>query len=366
MFALWILQGISGKSCGWGQVDSAGGRWVFNGYLEAYGALDVPRNSDQRRPSFLYSYTTTEKPALNLVYLNMAYQGRHWFAHAGLMGGSYTRENLASEPPLLRRIQEACVGWRPGSGGRLEVVAGVFPSHIGAESARGLDGYTLTRSIQADNSPYYESGIQVRFTSPDGRLGGAFLILNGWQRMAVPSRYKCPALGHSFSFTGHAWSVGSHSFVGPARPDDFRSLRLFHNLQVETFFGDRVSLLAVLDAGWAPYIAGGWWWSPALMIRYQAWKHWRLAFRGEWYQDPGRVITPPSLPDALEAGSLSLNLDGQLTRFFWWRTEFRSFWAPRPLFVSEEGALQRYYFAVTMAVIVHIEQVLRSAKTKRP
>lgn len=310
-------------------------------------------------PPFLYSYTTLEKPALNLVYLNMAYQHRRWFVSGGLMGGSYSSENLASEPPLLRRIQEACVGWRTGSDGRLEVLAGIFPSHIGAESARGLDGYTLTRSLQADNSPYYESGVQIRFTSQDGRRKGAFLILNGWQRMAVPGRYRCAAVGHSFSYLKPTWRLGSHSFVGPARPDDLRSLRLFHNLQVETFVGDHISLLTVVDVGWAPHTAGGWWWSPALMARYQLRRHWRLALRAEWYQDPGRVLTPPSLPHALNLGSFSINVDGQMTRFFLWRTEFRSFWAPQPLFVSEMDVSRRYYFAVTMAAIIHLEQVLR-------
>lgn len=297
--------------------------------------------------------------ALNLVYLNMAYECRRLFFRGGLMGGTYAWENLASEPPLLRHVQEACVGWKPGINGRTEVLAGIFPSHIGAETMRGLDGYTLTRSLQADNSPYYESGIQVRFTSPDGKHRGAFLLLNGWQRMAVPSRYRSPAFGHSFSYMGHSWKLGSHSFIGPAHQDSPRSLRIFHNFQVETTFGAHFSLLAVLDVGWAPFTAGGWWWSPTLMARFVPWPKLRLAIRSEWYQDPGRVITPPSLPFALELGGLSLNLDWRLTPVLWWRTECRSFWAPQPIFYKEDDVPTRYYFAVTTAVMVHIEHALR-------
>jgi len=300
--------------------------------------------------------------ALNLVYLNMAYEGQRLFVRGGLMGGTYAWENLASEPPLLRHIQEACVGWKPDINGRIEVLAGIFPSHIGAETVRGVDGYTLTRSIQADNSPYYESGMQVSFTSPEGKYKGAFLFLNGWQRMTVPARFRSPALGHSFSCTGRSWRLGSHSIIGPARQDDLRSLRLFHNFQMETTFGEDFSLLAVIDVGWAPFTAGGLWWSPTLMARLVPSPNWRIALRGEWFQDPARVITPSSLSTALEAGGLSFNLDWRLTPVLWWRAECRSFLAPQPLFFTEHNTPTRYYFALTTAVMAHIEQVLRPRK----
>jgi hypothetical protein len=40
-----------------------------------------------------------------------------------------------------------------------------MPSHIGFESAIGKDCATLTRSILADNSPYYEAGVKIDITS---------------------------------------------------------------------------------------------------------------------------------------------------------------------------------------------------------
>ncbi len=40
-----------------------------------------------------------------------------------------------------------------------------MPSHIGFESAVGSDCWNLTRSILAENSPYFESGIKLNYTN---------------------------------------------------------------------------------------------------------------------------------------------------------------------------------------------------------
>lgn len=58
-----------------------------------------------------------------------------------------------------------------------------MPSHIGFESAIGKDCWNLTRSILADNSPYYETGIKLGYTSKNEKLYLAGMYLNGWQRI---------------------------------------------------------------------------------------------------------------------------------------------------------------------------------------
>ncbi len=58
-----------------------------------------------------------------------------------------------------------------------------MPSHIGLESAIGKDNWTLTRSLLAENSPYFESGVKLSYTTNNNKLTVSALALNGWQRI---------------------------------------------------------------------------------------------------------------------------------------------------------------------------------------
>ena len=60
---------------------------------------------------------------------------------------------------------------------------GIMPSHIGFESAVSKDCWTLTRSMLAENSPYFESGAKLSYTTNNGKLQFSVLALNGWQRI---------------------------------------------------------------------------------------------------------------------------------------------------------------------------------------
>lgn len=60
-----------------------------------------------------------------------------------------------------------------------------MPSHLGFESAVGIDCWNLTRSILAENSPYYETGIKLNYTNKKQDLYIAFHLLNGWQKIAI-------------------------------------------------------------------------------------------------------------------------------------------------------------------------------------
>ena len=107
-------------------------------------------------------------------------------ANLSLMTGTYANANLAAEPGVLKNIFEANVGIKLSKKANLWLDAGVFSSHIGFESAIGQQCWTLTRSIVAENSPYYESGAKIGYTTNDGKLFVSGLLLNGWQHIERP------------------------------------------------------------------------------------------------------------------------------------------------------------------------------------
>nr|WP_290930803.1 outer membrane beta-barrel protein [Haliscomenobacter sp.] len=72
-----------------------------------------------------------------------------------------------------------------------------MPSHIGFESAIGKDCWNLSRSILAENSPYYETGVRLSLNSANGKWYAAAMLLNGWQRMARATGIQSAHFGDS-------------------------------------------------------------------------------------------------------------------------------------------------------------------------
>ena len=54
----------------------------------------------------------------------------------------------------------------------------------------------LTRSLAAENSPYFETGAKISYTSDNGKLFLSGLVLNGWQRIARLEGNQTLAFGH--------------------------------------------------------------------------------------------------------------------------------------------------------------------------
>jgi hypothetical protein len=81
------------------------------------------------------------------------------------MIGNYAQYNLLTEPTWAQFIYEANVGFKISRKQNVWLDAGIMPSHIGFESAVSADCWTLTRSILAENSPYYETGVKISYTN---------------------------------------------------------------------------------------------------------------------------------------------------------------------------------------------------------
>jgi hypothetical protein len=149
------------------QIDSTKNPLSIGGYIETYFAYDFSNPDDHNRPGFVYSHNRSNEVNLNLGFVKAAYQTNTIRANLALMTGTYSNTNLSSEPGVLKNIFEANAGVKISKTKNLWMDAGIFASHIGFESAIAKDCWNLTRSILADNSPYYESGVKVSYTSDD-------------------------------------------------------------------------------------------------------------------------------------------------------------------------------------------------------
>ena len=155
----------------------------LSGYLETYYSYDFLRPGNNEKPDYNYNYKRHNQLNVNLAFVKASYQAKRLRSNLALMTGNYAMYNLSAEPNWAKPIFEANVGIKLLKYKDVWIDVGVMPSHIGFESAIGSDCWNLTRSILAENSPYFESGIKLNYTNKKQDVYVALHLLNGWQKI---------------------------------------------------------------------------------------------------------------------------------------------------------------------------------------
>src|SRR5438309_5610159 len=137
----------------------------FSGYVEGYYSYDFSKPPGDNRPWFFYSHNRHNEFSVNLAFLRATYVSDRTRGNFALAAGTYMNANYAAEAGVLKNIFEADVGYKLSVKRNLWLDVGILPSHIGWESAMSKDCWTVTRSIGADNSPYFEGGARLSYTS---------------------------------------------------------------------------------------------------------------------------------------------------------------------------------------------------------
>ena len=171
---------------------------TYYGFVDAYYGYDFNHANGNNRQYFLYSHGRQNEFTVNQALVGLRYDDGRVRGALGLHAGTYVSANYAAEDPVLQHVYEAYAGFRPFQKAWLDV--GIFGSHIGFESAISKDNWTLTRSLMAENSPYYEAG--ARFTYEVGPQADADRA--GAERLAEHPRNQ-PGQG-----PGHPDSVEAH------------------------------------------------------------------------------------------------------------------------------------------------------------
>lgn len=292
--------------------------WVGNlelsTYVEAYYQYDFNQPRNALRPGFVYSFHRNNIPNINIALVKLNYSSARIRVNAGVMGGTYSVANLANEPTYLRNIFEANIGFNLLKRKQLWLDIGVLPSHIGFESAIGKDCRTLTRSMMADNSPYFETGARLSYTSDNGKLMTSVLLLNGWQRIRWINGNSLPSVGWQIQGKpNEKWIINSSGFAGTDKVNAERKMRYFHNFYIIYTPIEKTEATIGFDVGAeqkskaeANYNI---WYSPVLMVRYVAFKQMAIAARWEYYSDKGGAIITSQSTDGFQTFGYSLCVD---------------------------------------------------------
>jgi len=327
------------------QLDSA---ITLSAYAEAYYSFDLAQPDDHLRPGFVYSHNRHNEVNLNLGMIKLAYAKNNVRGNLALMAGTYPQYNLAAEPELLRSVFEANVGVKLSKTRNLWLDAGIMPSHIGFESAIGKDCWNLTRSMLADNTPYYEAGARVSYTSKNEKWYASGLLLNGWQRIARVDGNNTPAFGTQLTYKPNGKTTLNWStFIGNDKPDTVSQSRIFNNLYAQLQVTERFGVIVGCDIGMEQAASGdslptgqagsSTWVTPIVIPRYKLGDKSYLAARVEYYQDEKGVIIATGTPNGFTTLGYSLNFDRWVSPNFLWRIEARSLNSEDKIFVDADG-----------------------------
>jgi hypothetical protein len=329
---------------------------TFSGFLEAYYSYDFDNPDDHKRPFFLYSYNKHNEVNLNLGYIKAAYTSERVRGNLALMAGTYPNANLAAESGVLKNIYEANGGIKISGDKDLWVDGGIFSSHIGFESAVGPSCWTLTRSILAENSPYYESGAKISYTTNDGKWFISGLVLNGWQHIERPPGNNTPAFGTQLTYKRTDTFLFNYStFIGNDKPDDAKQWRYFHDFYAIAQLTPKFGITAGFDIGQEEKPAGAdgfnVWYSPIVIVRYSATDKVNIAARVEYYSDEDGVIVATGTPNGFKTSGYSVNVDYAFRPNILWRVEGRGFHSEDEIFNLDDDPSSDN-FALTTALAV--------------
>ncbi|MBS1744334.1 MAG: porin [Bacteroidetes bacterium] len=325
---------------GFAQTDSTTSALSFSAYIDIYYSYDFGKPADHNRPAFYYSFNRSNEINLNIGLAKVAYNTEKLRANLAFMAGTYTNANLAAEKGVLKNIYEANAGVKISRKKNLWIDAGIFPSHIGFESALSKDCWNLTRSILADNSPYYESGAKLSYTSNNRKWFISALLLNGWQRIQRVDGNHTLAFGHQLIFKPNdALTVNSSSFIGNDKPDSVKQMRYFHNLYGIFQITKKFGITTGVDIGAEQQSKGSHrynsWYSPVMIVQIKpAAKH-QIAARVEYYSDKYGVMISTGTPNGFNTWGYSLNYDYLIRDNVMWRIEGRSL-------ISKDKIFEKY------------------------
>lgn len=287
---------------------------TVSGYAEGYYSYDFNRPANNNRPSFLYNYNRHNEFNLNLGFVRLAYATDRVRANLAIGAGTYMNANYAAEPGVLKNIFEANAGYKLSAKKNLWLDIGILPSHIGFEGAVGKDNWTLTRSLVAENSPYFEGGARLGYTSDNGKLMVAGLLLNGWQRITRVDGNSLMSYGTQVYYkpTGKI-TLNYSTFFGTDKPDSNRLWRYYHDLYGIFQITDKIGLTAGFDIGTEQKTMNSsghnTWYTPVGILRITPNSKWAVALRGEYFSDHQGVLIYTGTASGFRTAGYSLNID---------------------------------------------------------
>lgn len=275
-------------------------------YAEIYGGGSITNPGLAEKSFIFYNHTSYQKPDVNLAFVSFQLGNNRLRLQSDFMLGTYANKNLPDEGAFGKHIYQLNLQYQASTNSQW--LLGVFPSHLGFESATNWDNPMVSRSYVAENSPYYESGISWNYQVTK-QLSTRLLFLTGWQTI----NYFRPALGTQIAFKNiRNWSFSNGTFYG----DEGKGNRFFLNNYIQIPLTNKWQTVLCFDLGLE---AGKIWHGGFALTSFQFSELTRIGGRLEYYHDPYAVIMPFAFYDLPQ----SVNVDQMISKKLMLRSEFK-------------------------------------------
>jgi hypothetical protein len=320
---------------------------TFGGFVDSYYAYDFGKPATLDR-SFAGGATFTTQPArhnefnINLAYVEALVSGNRVRGRLALQAGTSVQSNYSAEPAvgfnsgpsLARHIQEAYAGYQVTPS--VWVDGGIFYSHMGMESWASKDNLTYTRSLPAEYSPYYSSGVRAIWAATP-KLTAQLHVVNGWQNISETNTDKGVGLRLDFNPS----STVSLSYYNFINGETGGRQRMFNGAGVKLTPNTQTTLLAQFDVGSLDNAAGGDaanWYGFTVIGKRALTDKVAVVGRVERFDDENQVNIATGLSDPFRGNGASIGLDVTPHAKFLWRTELRGFSNKDSVFPNADGA----------------------------
>lgn len=319
---------------------------AFSGYLESYYAYDFNRPNTPTKLPFMYNYNRHNEFNVNIGLVRVKAEYENVYASLALHSGTYVEDNYANETTKI--INEAFIGLYLDEAKKSSVEVGILPSYIGFESATTSANLTLTRSMLAENSPYFMTGVKYTY-KPNNQWQFSGLVTNGWQRIDKPDKNISPALGYQIVFKPKENSTFNWStFMGKELYNGQWGMRYFSNGYWDKQWNAEWRTITGFDFGWQTNVENGtklFWMSPVFIAQYAFDSKWQTAIRLEYYQDKHNVIVATT--NGFSTFGTSLNLDYLINSKVKFRTEAKYFNSQHKVFVYGDDVVKTNFSITT-------------------
>ena len=320
---------------------------TVGGFVDAYYAFDFNQPA-----SFDRAFTT--QPArhdefnVNLAFVEARLDAQRMRGRVAFQVGTSVQANYSNEPrngvisgpELSRFVQEAVVGTRLTD--NLWIDGGIFLSHIGMEGFVSRDNPMYTRSLVADYSPYYESGVKATWQATS-TVSALFTVVNGWQNISETNSAKSVGVRVDYS-PSSVTTLSYFNYLGDEARDSasHRQMRLYNGVGFRSALSPRFLVMGEVDYGAQGRASGtgtSTWHGGMLTGRYQATATAALVGRVESFADRDQVIAVTSVAAGLSANGVSLGIDVTPQPRVLWRSEFRGLLGKDAVFPKRAGSV---------------------------
>lgn len=333
----------------------------LSGFADVFYAYDFNQPQGIQRQAFLFNHNRHNEFNLNLGFIKLGLEHSKYRANLALQSGTYANDNYAAEPGLLKGLFEANIGVSLNKKNNLWLDVGVLPSYIGFESAISIDNWTMTRSLLAENSPYFFAGSKLTY-NPSDKLEIAGVILNGWQRIQRLNGNSMPSFGTQIKYIPiKKISLNWSTFIGTNDPDSSRRMRYFNNFYGQFQCTERFGLIVGFDIGTQQRIKNSSnydiWYSPVIIGQLAFNDKLKSAIRAEYYQDQSGIMIPTGTTNGFRTTGLSLNLDYSPAQNIMCRLEGRWLNSKDEVFVTKTGTTNNNFIIGTSVTIKFSEPI---------